>query len=246
VEPMAAEGKPASTQGASTQGKPGDGRTTRWDSHREERRGELVEAAVRAIDRHGPDVSMADIADEAGVSKPVLYRYFSDKDQLHAAVGQWGANEVLSRVVPPLLADAPIRERIDRCMDAYLAAIEEHHQVFLLLVRHRAAGADPLADGKARIAAALARVLGDTLRELGIDAAGAEPWAQSVVGLGLTTGEWWLERRTMSRAAASRYLAGFVWHGLEGATTEAGRPISTYGAPPATPVIELRRNPGVS
>ena len=222
------------------QGKPADGRATRWDTHREERREELVEAAVRAIGRHGPDVSMAAIAVEAGVSKPVLYRYFSDKDQLHAAVGQWGADEVLHRVVPALLADGPIRQRIERCMAAYLAAIEEHHQVFLLLVRHRAGGTDPLADGKARIAAALARVLGDALRELDIDAAGAEPWAQSVVGLGLTTGEWWLERRTMSRAAVSRYLAAFVWHALEGATTEIGRPISTFGAPPSA-VTELRR-----
>jgi AcrR family transcriptional regulator len=221
------------------EGKPGDGRATRWDSHREERRGELVAAAVRAIDRHGPDVSMAAIAVEAGVSKPVLYRYFSDKDQLHAAVGQWGANEVFSRVVPTLLREAPVRERIERSVAAYLAAIEEHHQVFLLLVRHRAAGGDPLADGKARIAAALARVLGDTLRELDIDAAGAEPWAQSVVGLALTTGEWWLERRTMSRAAVSRYLSAFVWHALEGATTEAGRPISTYGELPSS-VAELR------
>jgi AcrR family transcriptional regulator len=228
-----------------TDGRTGDGRATRWDNHREERRGELVEAAVRAIDRDGPDVSMATIAVEAGVSKPVLYRYFADKDQLHAAVGQWGADEVLARVVPPLLADAPIRQRIERCMTAYLSAIEEHHQVFLLLVRHRAGGTDPLADGKARIAAALGRVLGDALRELGIDAAGAEPWAQSVVGLGLTTGEWWLERRTMSRAAVSRYLAAFVWNALEGATAEAGRPLSTYGAP-AKAVRELRREPGVS
>jgi AcrR family transcriptional regulator len=232
------------------EGKSGDGRATRWDSHRESRRGELVEAAVRTIDRDGPDVSMAAIAVEAGVSKPVLYRYFADKDQLHAAVGQWGADEVLARVVPPLLADGPIRPRIERCMNAYLAAIEEHHQVFLLLVRHRAAGGDPLADGKAKIAAALARVLGDALRKLGVDSAGAEPWAQSVVGLGLTTGEWWLERRTMSRAAVSRYLAAFVWHALEGATTEAGRPLSSFAdpdpAPNPAPVTELRRKPGLS
>lgn len=219
-----------------------DGRASRWDTHREGRRAELVAAAVRAIDKHGPDVRIAEIAAEAGVSKPVLYRYFSDKDQLHAAVGQWGADEVLSRVVPPLLADGPIRERINKCMDAYLRAIEEHHQVFLLLVRHRVGGTDPLADGKARIAAALARVLGDALRELDVDAAGAEPWAQSVVGLGLTTGEWWLERRTMSRAAVSRYLAAFVWNALEGATTEAGRPMSTFGTtPPPSMISELRR-----
>ena len=164
------------------------------------------------------------------MSKPVLYRYFADKDQLLVAVGQWGADEVLARVVPPLLADVPMRQRIERCMTAYLAAIEEHHQVFLLLVRHRAAGGDPLADGKARIAAALARSSA-TRCARSASTPRARSRGQSVVGIGLTTGEWWLERRTMSRAAVSRYLAAFVWHALEGATTEAGRPLSSFAAP---------------
>ena len=127
-----------------------DGRTKRWAAHRDQRRAELVLAAVRAIDRHGPDASIADIAAEAGVSKPVLYRYFADKDELHVAVGQWGAREVLARMVPALGSDAPMRERIAEATDAYLATLEEHPQVFLLLVRHR--GADALADGKAEIA----------------------------------------------------------------------------------------------
>ena len=157
-----------------------DGRTTRWDAHRDRRRADLVLAAVRAIDRHGPDAAIADMAAEAGVSKPVLYRYFADKDELHAAVGQWGANEVLARMMPALSSDAPVRDRIADATDAYLATIEEHPQVFLLLVRHR--GADALADGKAAIAAAFARFLGDTLRDLGVDAAGAEPWSHGLVG----------------------------------------------------------------
>jgi AcrR family transcriptional regulator len=201
-----------------------DGRTTRWDAHRDQRRTDLVLAAVRAIDRHGPDASVADMAAEAGVSKPVLYRYFADKDELHAAVGQWGAREVLSRLVPALTSDAPMRQRIADATDGYLATLEEHPQVFLLLVRHR--GADALADGKAEIAATLARLLGDTLRDLGIDAAGAEPWSHGLVGLGLSTGEWWLERRTMSRAAVADYLAAFVWHALDGAARDLGVPLS--------------------
>ncbi len=210
-----------------------DGRTTRWDAHRDQRRAELVLAAVRAIDRHGPDAGIADIAAEAGVSKPVLYRYFTDKDELHAAVGQWGANEVLSRMIPALTSAAPVRQRIENATDAYLATLEEHPQVFLLLVRHR--GADALADGKAAIAAAFARFLGDTLRDLGIDAAGAEPWSHGLVGLGLSTGEWWLERRTMSRAAVAQYLSAFVWHALDGAATDLGVPLSAVDHPSAAP-----------
>jgi len=206
-----------------------DGRTKRWAAHRDQRRAELVLAAVRAIDRHGPDASIADIAAEAGVSKPVLYRYFADKDELHVAVGQWGAREVLARMVPALGSDAPMRERIAEATDAYLATLEEHPQVFLLLVRHR--GADALADGKAEIAATFARFLGDTLRDLGIDAAGAEPWSHGLVGLGLSTGEWWLERRTMSRAAVANYLTTFIWHALDGAATDLGVPLSAVDHP---------------
>ncbi|WP_341925764.1 TetR/AcrR family transcriptional regulator [Nocardioides psychrotolerans] len=207
-----------------------DGRSSRWDAHREERRTELIAAAVRAIDEQGPEVNMTDIAGAAGVSKPVLYRYFADKDELHAAVGQWGADEVLAGVVPALLVDAPVRTRIEAAVDAYLRVIEEHPQVFFLLVRHRASGdgaaGDPLADGKARIAATLSRFLSETMRGLGVDPGGAEPWAQGIVGLGLATGEWWLEKRTMPRAAISGYLSAFVWHSLEGPATELGVPLS--------------------
>ena len=225
----------------------GDGRTTRWDAHRDQRRAELVQAAVRAIDQHGPDVTIADIAAEAGVSKPVLYRYFTDKDQLHAAVGRWGADEVLAGMLPALRSDAPVQGRVAHAVDAYLTTLEEHPQVFLLLVRHR--GSDPLADGKAAIAAAFTRFLGDTLRELNVDAAGAEPWAEGLLGLGLSTGEWWLERRTMSKAAVGRYLTAFIWHALEGAATELGVPLSALDHPAtatgpstATPIRGRKRS----
>lgn len=170
---------------------------------------------------------MADIATEAGASKPVLYRYFADKDEVFAAVGQWGADEVLGQVVPALRGEAPVRERVSRAIDAYLGIIEDHPQVFLLLVRHRAGGGDPLADGKARIAATLARFLGDTMRGLGVDSGGAEPWAQSIVGLALGTGEWWLLQDTMSRDEVSAYLSLFVWHSLDGAAAELGVPLSS-------------------
>lgn len=202
-----------------------DGRSARWDTHREERRTELVLAAVAAIDAIGPSAGISEIARRAGVSKPVLYRYFDGLDDLYGAVGRWGADEVMARLLPAIVTDAPIRERVARGVEAYLTTIEEHPQVFLLLVRHRAVGNDPLGDGKAAIAAAFARVLGDTMRELGIDTGGAEPWAQSLVGMGLATGEWWLERQTMSRTAVGDYLTSFIWHAFAGTAEELGVPL---------------------
>ncbi len=207
-----------------------DGRSTRWDNHREQRRAELVAAAVAAIDHHGRGASLADIATSAGVSKPVLYRYFANKDDLYRAVGHWGATSVLEALLPALLSDAPIQRRVGDGVDTYLSLIDQHPQVFLLLVKHRPDGAsDPLADGKELIAAALARTLGDVLRELGADAAGAEPWAHGLVGLGLATGEWWLQRRTLSRAAVGGYLSTFIWHALEGIAAEYGACLDDNG-----------------
>ena len=198
-----------------------DGRSTRWSEHRESRREELVAAAVAAIDEHGPSASIAEIAASAGVSKPVLYRYFADKDDLYRAVGQWGAEQVTNAVVPALVAQAPMREKVFAACDAYLSLIAEHPQVFLLLIEHRTAD-DPLADGKEQIATSLAKLMGDTLRRLGVDAAGAEPWAHGVVGMGLAVGEWWLRRNIMSREAASEYLATFLWNAFSGFVADHG------------------------
>jgi AcrR family transcriptional regulator len=205
-----------------------DGRTTRWDQHRTDRRAELVEAAVAAIDEHGPAASITQIAESAGVSKPVLYRYFEDKDDLYRAVGWWGANQVIDGLMPLLLSDRPLRERVERACTAYLTLISLHPNVFFLLVDHPN-GDDPLADGKELVAATLARTLGDVLRHLGVDAGGAEPWAYGLVGLGLSTGEWWLRRKTMSRAAVSRHLSQFVWHAFEGIAREHGVRVDSTG-----------------
>ena len=168
---------------------------------------------------------MAQIAAAAGVSKPVLYRYFADKHELHAAVGQWGADEVLRRVVPAMQAEGPVRDKFTGAIDGYLSMIEEHHQLFVLLVHHRP-GSDPLADGKVKIISTLAYFLGETLRGLDLDDSGAEIWAVAIVGSGLAIGEWWLETRTMTREQVGADLSAFAWHSLEGTARELGLPLS--------------------
>src|SRR5690348_6096819 len=204
----------------------GDGRSTRWDDHREARRAELVAAAVDAIDTYGSGASIAQIAESAGVSKPVLYRYFSDKDDLYRAVGQWGAEMVVEQLLPALSATGSMRERIHAGCEAYLEVLDEHPQVFLLLVEHRSAD-DPLADGKDQIATTFAKLMGDSLRRLNVDAAAAEPWAHGLIGMGLAVGEWYLRRDIMSRESTAEYLAAFIWHAFAGFATENGVAVDT-------------------
>ena len=201
--------------------KDSDGRSARWDEHRDTRRTELVEAAVAAIDEFGPTASIAQIAATAEVSKPVLYRYFEDKDDLYRAVGHWGADQVLAALIPTLRSKASMHDKVRRGCRDYLKIIDTHPNVFFLLVEHRTSD-DPLADGKERIAAAFSRAIGEALRSLGLDASPAEPWAHGVVGMGLAHGEWWLRRRTMSRTAAAEHLATFIWHAFNGLAADAG------------------------
>lgn len=70
--------------------KPGvkvDARSERWREHRKKVRNEIVDAAFRAIDRLGPELSVRQIAEEAGTAKPKIYRHFTDKSDLLEAIG---------------------------------------------------------------------------------------------------------------------------------------------------------------
>src|SRR5206468_2111800 len=83
-----------------------DGRRSRWTEHRRARREELVAAAVEAVRRAGPDFAVDDVAREARVSKTVIYRYFSDKDELVDAVLERISGAVLlPRLLGELAAD---------------------------------------------------------------------------------------------------------------------------------------------
>src|SRR5881227_296891 len=83
----------------------GDARRDRWRKHRIARRAEFIEAALKALDEHGPDLGMEDVAAAAGVTKPVLYRHFDDKADLYDALGQRGTEILFERLIPAINAE---------------------------------------------------------------------------------------------------------------------------------------------
>ncbi|WP_394613754.1 TetR/AcrR family transcriptional regulator [Lentzea sp. JNUCC 0626] len=216
-----------------------DARRERWKGHREQRRAEFVEATIAVVAKKGPDVGMDDVAAEAGVSKPVLYRHFTDKSDLYLAVGQKATEVLMDRMGPALAAEGSIRDRITNIVDAYLSVIEENPNLYRFVVKgsfaDRPVEKDVVAEDKNLIAATLARLIGDYLRAFDMDSGGAEPWAHALVGMVQNAGDWWLDRQTMSRANLSDYLATIIWHALDGLLRSAGVEID-----PATPLTPLR------
>ena len=204
-----------------------DRRRTRWDRHRAERRAELVAAASEAIVQFGPDVDMAQVAAIAGVSKPVLYRYFADKAQLWTAVGERMAHIVVDAVAPAIANVGAERELVATTIDAYLAVIETQPDLYRFLMHQAGAPGLPhvFASSTRTVATSLARVIGDRLRAVGLDAGGAEPWAYGMVGLAQSVADWWiLHSRPMSRAALTEYLTTLLWDGLAGIRAAADLP----------------------
>jgi AcrR family transcriptional regulator len=206
---------------------------------RAERRAEMVRAAIQAVRTHGAGVSVAEIAAAAGITKPVLYRHFTDRADLQRAVGQQAAEMLLSRMAPEFDPAREPAQLIRGVIDAFLAGIEDEPQLWRFVVHHpieREAGAAVVEDAREQIARTLATIIGERLRALGLDSGGAEAWAQGLVGMVHSAGDWWLERRTMSRAALTDYLTTLIWGGLSGVLAMADAP-----GPLRMPVPEVDR-----
>src|SRR6516164_260564 len=207
-------------------GEAGDARRDRWSTHRAQRRREFVDAALRVLEAQGPDLLMDAVAAEAGVTKPVLYRYFSDKAELVEALAERGSEILAERLLPAINAGTPALASVRDGVSAYFAVIDEYPNLYWLLARHvtiedgRLSG--PVQRNKESIASALTAVISDYLWVLGLDSGGAEPWAHGITGLVQSTGEWWLQRRSMSRAHVVDLVTQLIWAALSGMLRDAG------------------------
>ena len=190
------------------------------NARRAARRAGLLEAAVAVIRREGPGASMEQMASEAGVTKPILYRHFGHKDGVYQAVAERYASELLEELRAALGRDAPPRDLLVATLDAYLSFLERETQVHRFLV-HRVLPERPdlgvqLAGFHDQVASDVARLVRDRLKPAGIDTGGAEAWAYALVGMACFAGEWWIESATLSREHLLEYLTTLVWDGFAG------------------------------
>jgi AcrR family transcriptional regulator len=204
------------------------------------RRQELLDAATAAIRRDGADVSMDDIAAEAGITKPILYSHFGDKAGLADALGERFSGELVALFAQVWAETDEPRDRVARSIDAWVGFIESDAHIYAFL-SDGSFGAGRRLDERrlvAELGKQVARALGEWLRSQGADSGPAEPWAFGVLGMVHVSTEWWLERRTLSRKDLVEYLTTLLWSGLEAhaAATAGHRPAATShtgGAVPA-------------
>src|SRR3954451_14520079 len=115
-----------------------DGRRSRWTEHRRARREELVIAAVEAVRRAGPAFAVEDVARSAGVSKTVIYRYFTDKDELiDAVLGRISAGILLPRLLGELVLErSDDRDQLHAVIATFVQLIEDEPELYRFAYAH--------------------------------------------------------------------------------------------------------------
>ncbi len=198
---------------------PGDGRSTRWESHRAARRAELVHAARKAIHHSGPELSMDDIAAAAQTSKSIFYRYFSDKTGLQAAVGELVLADIEAVLAAAFHEARGPYESLRAMIDAYLEMIETAPHVYRFVTQPASDAAAPVGNFLEGITQVVARPFGAGGNE---DPALAA-WAAGVVGFVRGVGEWWLaQNHPIDRASLAESTAKSLWQGAPAAPAPPG------------------------
>ena len=219
---------------------PRDGRSTRWDPHRRERRLAIITAAIGAIEEYGPDALTAQIAERAGVPRTHVYRHFDGKPALDRAVSRYAANDLGNRLRAGLATPGSPREIIGAAIEAHLSWIEEHPNLYRFLAQHSyavaATGTRDIDDAKAVFASELTTLLQSYMRILGRESGPAERVVVGVVGMVDATAAWWLEHRdTSTRAELAAALTDEVWVVIDAAARALGLIVDPDMALPTPP-----------
>jgi Transcriptional regulator len=174
-------------------------------------------------------VSMEEIADRCGISKPMLYEYFGSKDGLlRAAITRFRAG--LYQATQAAMAEATTpREVLSRGMLAYFAFTDEQPSRAVAMVLQEplvasAAGEDIEATRRQQ-----SGLIAPILAEFAPDAPAQaiEAFAEIIVGACERLTLWRLQRPEVSAEEAARYITDFCWHGLSPYLTQpdaAARP----------------------
>jgi AcrR family transcriptional regulator len=88
----------------------------------EEARGRIIEATARCVDRYGPrKTGLTDVADELGVTRATIYRYFRNIEELLKATSLAAAEDFVDRLIAEV---APRKEPVDILVEAIAVTIE--------------------------------------------------------------------------------------------------------------------------
>jgi len=181
------------------------------------RRDQLVEVGRTVFAQRGYEAaSVEEIAERAGITKPIVYEHFGGKEGLYAVVVDREVDYIVTCIVGAISSGSP-RERLERAALAFLTYVKDRPGGFAVLLR------DAPASKRTGEMPALMYDLADRVgaiftaqfRKAGYDAKAAPIYAHALVGMVAFVGQWWTEtRKPPSVEAVASHIAALAWMGL--------------------------------
>src|SRR5215475_938400 len=191
------------------------GRPTRLP--RSARRKQLLEAAQEVFVAQGYHAAaMDDIAERAGVSKPVLYQHFPGKLELYLALLDTHCDAIIAKVQDAMHSTSDNKERVKGAVRAYFDFMDHESEAFRLVFESDLRNDPQVRQRVERVEQGCIAAVTDTIiSDTNLSSDRAELLASGLVGAAGQSAQFWLANgRRTAKADAESLVAALIWRGI--------------------------------
>jgi AcrR family transcriptional regulator len=186
---------------------------------RRARRNQLLGAAQEVFVAQGYHAAaMDDIAERAGVSKPVLYQHFPGKLDLYLALLDQHCEALVQSVRAALASTSDNKYRVAATMDAYFAYVEDEGGAFRLVFESDLTNEPAVRDRVDKVSLDCAEAVSEVISEdTDLPPDEAMLLAVGLCGMAQITARYWLSAgQKVPRDAAAKLISSLSWRGIAG------------------------------
>ncbi|RLK54687.1 TetR/AcrR family transcriptional regulator [Actinokineospora cianjurensis] len=183
------------------------------------RRAQLLAAAQDVFAANGYHAAgMDEIAERAGVSKPVLYQHFPGKLELYMALLDKHVDELVRRVTEAMDATSDNKARVRNAVGAYFDFVDGESQAFRLVFESDLRGEPLVQDAIERATSASVDAIAATITaDASLDGSRARLLAVGLVGASQVAARSWLaDNRALPKEEAINLISNLAWRGIGG------------------------------
>lgn len=182
------------------------------------RRQQLLEVALQVFGEHGfHPTSMNDVAEAAGVTKPVLYQHFRSKRDLYREVLTDVGAQLLEEITKATTSAATPHQQVELGFLAYFRWVAAHEPAFRVLFGGGTRRDEEFAAQVVKVEAAIAEAIAALIDVQTLEQAQRRQLAHGLVGLAEGASRMWMaEGAQETPEDLARLVADFAWNGLRG------------------------------
>lgn len=182
------------------------------------RRQQLLEVALQVFGERGfHPASMNDVAEAAGVTKPVLYQHFRSKRDLYREVLGDIGDQLLAEIGKATTAARSPQQQVELGFLAYFRWVAANEAAFRVLFGGGTRRDEEFAGMVVLVEAAIAEAIAALIDVEGLDEEARRRLAHGLVGLAEGASRTWMaDADRESPEALARLIADFAWGGLRG------------------------------